>query len=92
MRVGMHLTAHLERKRKGEAALHRDPEFSLFFVIAGGLYIMIRVLFWASVFDLADRGGAFPPPLLLQQLDAVVHVKLNSPPVSLVAHQQGAEF
>lgn len=41
---------------------------------------------------LADRGGAFPPPLLLQQLDAVVDVKLDGPPVSLVAHQQGAEF
>ncbi len=43
-------------------------------------------------FALADRGSAFPPPLLLQQLDAVVDVKLDSPPVSLVAHQQRAEF
>lgn len=43
-------------------------------------------------FALADRGGTFPPPLLLQQLDAVVDVKLDGPPVSLVTHQQGAEF
>lgn len=41
---------------------------------------------------LADRGGALPPPLLLQQLDAVVDVELDGPPVSLVAHQQRAEF
>lgn len=41
---------------------------------------------------LADRGGAFPPALLLQQLDAVVDVKLDGPPVPLVAHQQRAEF
>ena len=43
-------------------------------------------------FALADGGGAFPPALLLQQLDAVVDIKLDGPPVSLVAHQQGAEF
>jgi len=43
-------------------------------------------------FDLADRGSVFSPPLLLQQLDAVVNVELDRPPVSLVAHQQRAEF
>ena len=65
-------------------------------VIAGGLYSMVRVplphLFFNSFFSLANCGGAFPPPLLLQQLDAVVDVKLDCPPVSLVAHQQGTEF
>lgn len=43
-------------------------------------------------FSLADRGSTFPPALLLQELDAVVDVKLDGPPVSLVAHQQGAQF
>lgn len=41
---------------------------------------------------LADCSRALPPPLLLQQLDAVVDVELDRPPVSLVAHQQRAEF
>lgn len=60
-------------------------------MIAGGLYIMVRVL-CCVCFALADRGSTFPPPLLLQQLDAVVDIKLDGPPVSLVAHQQRAEF
>lgn len=56
-------------------------------MIAGGLYIMISVLSHICVFfALADRSSAFPPALLLQQLDAIVDVKLNGPPVSLVAH------
>lgn len=53
----------------------------------------VPVLLFNSVFALADGGGgAFPPPLLLQQLDAVVDVELDGSPVSLVAHQQGAQF
>lgn len=35
---------------------------------------------------LADCGSAFPPPLLLQELDAIVDVELDCSPVSLVAH------
>lgn len=76
----------LHRKRK-----ESTPPFP-FVVIAGGLYIMVCVLCRVLCFALADRSSAFPPPLLLQQLDAVVDVKLDGPPVSLVAHQQGAEF
>lgn len=42
--------------------------------------------------SLTARGGALPPALLLQELDAVVDIELDGPPVSLVTHQQGAEF
>lgn len=52
------------------------------------LCFFLFIFFYA----LADRGSTFPPPLLLQQLDTVVDVKLYGPPVSLVAHQQRAEF
>lgn len=45
-----------------------------------------------SVCVLTDSGSALPPALLLQELDAVVDVKLDGPPISLVAHQQGAKF
>lgn len=50
--------------------------------------------FWVGSdwWSLADGGGALPPALLLEQLDAVVDVELDSPPVTLVADQQGAEF
>lgn len=44
------------------------------------------------IFSLADRSSALPPSLLLEELDAIVDVKLDGPPVPLVAHQQGAEF
>lgn len=45
-----------------------------------------------SVCVLTDSGSALPPALLLQELDAVVDVKLDGSPISLVAHQQGAKF
>lgn len=58
------------------------PSFTCFYTVS-------QVL---CVFSLADRGGALPPSLLLEELDAIVDVKLDGPPVPLVAHQQGAEF
>lgn len=71
----------------------REAALGLLITIAGGVffffYNMVRVLCRRH---LAHGRGAFPPPLLLQQLDAVVNVKLDRPPVPLVAHQQGAEF
>lgn len=45
-----------------------------------------------SVCVLTDSSSTLPPALLLQELDAVVDVKLDGPPISLVAHQQGAKF
>lgn len=44
------------------------------------------------IFSLADGGSALPPSLLLEELDAIVDIKLDGPPVPLVAHKQGAEF
>lgn len=62
------------------------PVFLLFPGTAGGQHIVGRCV-------LVDGGGgAFSPPLLLQQLDAVVHIKLDGSPVPLVANQQGAQF
>lgn len=50
---------------------------------------MSRVL---CVTSLADGGSAFPPSLLLEELNTIVDVKLDGPPVPLVAHQQRAEL
>lgn len=40
--------------------------------------------------DSEGQGLIFTPLVLLEQLNAVVAVELNSPPVSVVADQQGA--
>lgn len=80
-------------KERGKERLHSTmtKTFSLHYdcwwFIHYGTSLLPRLCF-----ALADRGSAFPPTLLLQELDAVVDVKLDGPPVSLVAHQQGAKF
>lgn len=53
---------------------------------------MVFYLLSQIPFALANCSSTFSPPLLLQQLDPVVDIKLDGSPVSLVAHQQGAEF
>lgn len=77
------------RDEEKEAAPHRDPEplhrYDCWWFLHYGMSLLLR-------FSLADRGSTFPSALLLQELDAVVDVKLDGPPVSLVAHQQGAKF
>lgn len=81
-----------KKKRNREAALHRDPRlFSLHYVCWWFIqYDTCSLSHWC--FALAHRSSAFPPPLFFQQLDAVVDVKFDGPPVSLVAHQHRAEF
>lgn len=96
MRLGKHLISgtvsmKTDKKEKRLSTMAKSFPLHCWLLVVCTLWCMSPCVI-SLFFALADRGGAFPPALLLQQLDAVVDVKLDRPPVSLVTDQQGAEF